>query len=173
MGLDDLGKRAGDLSALTAGEEAGEVALDGVDVVWRSLAEGGAAGGGDRGEAGTAVGGVGLAADEAGSDDLVDEAADSGARQDGALGEVMHAELAARGCVELEQDVVPGQADDVRGLHVAFYGPKDAVLGHQQGPPGGNRIVVVVDGNNLAVMCVGTHRPESVQMHITTVRTPK
>ncbi len=78
---------------------------------------------------------IGLAADEIGGDELVDDAAHPRPAEDDRIAELQHPQPAARGGVELEEYVVPGQGQP-RAADLGVDARHDGRVCSKEGRPG-------------------------------------
>ena len=97
---------------------------------------------GDGGEGGSSVVGIRVATDEAGDDQLVDDATHPGAAEHRGLAEVLHSQPAVGGGVQLEQHVVPGEGQARPPAHLDVDSTHGGGMGTQEGRPGGEARLV-------------------------------
>src|SRR6516164_7184615 len=123
------------LAALPGGQARAEVPADRLPVDRPGAPQRVLAAGGQHGEAGPAVGLVGLSFGQAGGGQLVHDPADPGPAEHGPLAQLAHPQPAARCGVEFEQHVIPGQRHLAGRPQVGFDGRHQPAVGDQQGAP--------------------------------------
>jgi hypothetical protein len=147
------------------GQAGAEVPADGLPVDRPGAPERVLAVSGENGEAGPAVGLVGLALGQAGGGQFIDDPAHPGTAEHRPLAQLAHPQPVVGRGVQFQQHVIPRQRDLCRGSQIRFHRRNQPAVGHQQAAP---RLDNGVFGHaaSLAglracvrtyIMCVRTH----------------